>query len=448
MHLLKKIPIIVEIAVLMFGVFIFAMPAQADSCGCDKVSIDTTYVTAVAECFPNLSSNDCINKTDELNRINSNYNVYTWLCKPYLDNSCTKVSGAKTTDTGSIFNNCWTKEQCNSAKGDFDEDRSDSSNCTAPSARCFVKTPDINLQIPIPGYGSVVSGGFPGYLAAFYKFFIAMLAVASVVMVMWGGFKRIMAAGSPERIKDANDAIISAITGLVLALISYTLLNLVNPKLVNFTRLNMDIVKTELYGKWCPDPDPLDSSIHYKCGVKESINGQSCIGSSCESGKGGCVRVGNTGISEEDYECLNPNEACMAINMDIAKSIYGLPDWGDSTIQSFTNFCNQFSYRVQKCDSGLKQGDICTSDADCGGVTNSCALYLNACYPNWNAVFMGKPCNDNIQSLWVNEIIQTCSQFSDCDSFEPKMALCYYDVCKKDCKVSKFGAHCVSKLEE
>jgi hypothetical protein len=93
------------------------------------------------------------------------------------------------------------------------------------------------------GQGIVVTGDtFINYLSLFYKFFIAMLAVTSVVMVMWGGFKRIMAAGSPERIKDANDAIISAISGLVLALISYTLLNLINPALVSFKTLDITTI--------------------------------------------------------------------------------------------------------------------------------------------------------------------------------------------------------------
>ncbi len=88
------------------------------------------------------------------------------------------------------------------------------------------------------GQGLAVTGDtIAQYLGVFYKFFIAMLAVAAVVMVMWGGFKRIMAVGSPEKIADANDAIVSALTGLVLVLISYSLLNLINPKLTSFKTL-------------------------------------------------------------------------------------------------------------------------------------------------------------------------------------------------------------------
>lgn len=76
------------------------------------------------------------------------------------------------------------------------------------------------------------------YFALFYRFFVAMLAVAAVVMVMWGGFKRIIAAGNPTKISDANDSIFSALSGLVIALISYSLLSLVNPQLVNLQPLD------------------------------------------------------------------------------------------------------------------------------------------------------------------------------------------------------------------
>ncbi len=76
------------------------------------------------------------------------------------------------------------------------------------------------------------------YFALFYRFFVAMLAVVAVVMVMWGGFKRIIAAGSPTKITDANDTIFSALSGLVIALISYSLLSLVNPALVDLQSLD------------------------------------------------------------------------------------------------------------------------------------------------------------------------------------------------------------------
>lgn len=76
------------------------------------------------------------------------------------------------------------------------------------------------------------------YLSYFFNFFTGAIVVMAVVMIMWGGFKRIAAAGSSETIKGANDTIISAISGLVLVLITYTLLKLINPSLVNIKDLS------------------------------------------------------------------------------------------------------------------------------------------------------------------------------------------------------------------
>lgn len=83
------------------------------------------------------------------------------------------------------------------------------------------------------------------YFAVFYRFFVAALAVVAVVMVMWGGFKRIMAAGAPEKVKDANDTIMGAISGMVIALLSYSILSLINPELVSLKSLDVYNVKRE-----------------------------------------------------------------------------------------------------------------------------------------------------------------------------------------------------------
>ena len=88
------------------------------------------------------------------------------------------------------------------------------------------------------------------YFALWYRFFVAALAVIAIVMVMWGGFKRIMAAGSPERVKSANETIIGAITGVIIALISYTLLSLINPALVSFKSLDIyQVLREEWEGE-------------------------------------------------------------------------------------------------------------------------------------------------------------------------------------------------------
>lgn len=406
MYLLKKTPVIVEIAVLAFGMLFFAMPVQANSCQCfEKIQTTTSFMQSpLGSCVPNIYSAKC-------NPIAMGYPelicepnepdltlCHTVSCVSYRDNSCQEKVG-DITDTSSVFNNCWTEAQCDNVNGDFDSDRRDSSNCTVPTARCFVKTPNIDLQIPIPGYGSVVSGGFPGYLAAFYKFFIAMLAVVSVVMVMWGGFKRIMAAGSPERIKDANDAIISAITGLILALISYTLLNLVNPSLVNFTRLKLDKVKTELFGNWCPDPDPMDKNKHYECGDKATVGGMACIGMSCPGDEGkGCFKTG-----KDEYQCMLPQEICEANTISVIQEIYNLDKLTMDTRTQYNNICERYSSNGNRC---LGEFSFIKQEGGC---------------------------------RWFSEeaIASKCSSFTSCDDFiilnNIRSAYSIFDLCNKGC---------------
>lgn len=214
-------------------------------------------------------------------------------------------------------------------------------------ARCFSRPPNVPLQVGIPGLtGGVcserdsqgeyvpcskvgdkcgtagtcrpgVQGGFPGYLAAFYKFFVAALVVVAIVMVMWGGFKRIMAAGSPERIKDANDTIISALSGVVIALLSYSLLQLINPQLVANSMPLIEKVKPQVWGncpKYSDNPELYHSGYIRQSGICSggTLNGRSCNDSSdCkieggggtqEGGAGTCVDKGKKFTGKPDFD--------------------------------------------------------------------------------------------------------------------------------------------------
>lgn len=112
------------------------------------------------------------------------------------------------------------------------------------------------------GEGMVVDGDtFANYFRVFYQFFIAALAVAAVVMIMWSGFKRIMAAGNQETIAEANKGFFGALIGFVLALTSYTLLQLINPALVRPTSLQLYQIKKEEFTLETDEPveTPVDA---------------------------------------------------------------------------------------------------------------------------------------------------------------------------------------------
>ncbi|MFA4937291.1 MAG: hypothetical protein WC575_03325 [Patescibacteria group bacterium] len=249
-----------------------------------------------------------------------------------------KPNVAKAADETNIMTQCWTKEECDAtASGDVGSEWDNTSSkarteCSIEEKKlgkkagelgfCYAKNlTDIKLQVPIPTTsGGLLTEvkGFAQYLSEFYKFFMAALAVMAVVLIMWAGFKRILAAGRAEAIKDANEAFFSAIIGLVIALLSYSLLSLVNPKLVEITELRIPKIKTEqMISKWCPynlgtsgqllslDPDSGATGFRVWCGDKFIYPNteDTCIGQWCPYGKI-CVFPEETAVQPVCMETL------------------------------------------------------------------------------------------------------------------------------------------------
>jgi len=102
----------------------------------------------------------------------------------------------------------------------------------------------IDLQVSLPGIGSSVSG-FPQYIEAWYKVLLGAIGVVSTVMIMIGGFQWILAAGNSSTIDSAKTTIISAIAGLLIALGSFTILNIINPRLVSLEVPALTMVERE-----------------------------------------------------------------------------------------------------------------------------------------------------------------------------------------------------------
>ncbi|MBU0732043.1 pilin [Patescibacteria group bacterium] len=87
------------------------------------------------------------------------------------------------------------------------------------------------LEVPIGTTTEVTD--LPQYITIVYRFAIGVISLLAVLMIVFGGFNWITAAGNEQRIGDAKSTIIAAIVGLIIALTSYTLLNTINPNLVS-----------------------------------------------------------------------------------------------------------------------------------------------------------------------------------------------------------------------
>ena len=91
----------------------------------------------------------------------------------------------------------------------------------------------VKLNIPIGAKQEVA--GLGEYVQIWYSFIIGTVGILATVMIMYGGFKWLTSAGDSGKTKEAKEIIISSITGLVLAFLSYTILYLINPKLTIIT---------------------------------------------------------------------------------------------------------------------------------------------------------------------------------------------------------------------
>jgi hypothetical protein len=77
------------------------------------------------------------------------------------------------------------------------------------------------------------TGNIANLVKAIYKYAIGIVGILAAVVLMVGGVLWIMAGGNATQVGEAKAWIGASLTGLVLALTSYLILNTVNPALVN-----------------------------------------------------------------------------------------------------------------------------------------------------------------------------------------------------------------------
>ncbi|MFA5047471.1 MAG: glycoside hydrolase family protein [Patescibacteria group bacterium] len=116
-----------------------------------------------------------------------------------------------------------------------------SAETAIPSAPVMF-TPNITI-----GSNFVAKTGYPAsdgsllgkYIQAWYTLIISVVGIIATVMLMWGGLKWLTSRGNAGAISDAKEIIWSAIIGLALTLLSWTVLSLINPQLLTMKDINL-----------------------------------------------------------------------------------------------------------------------------------------------------------------------------------------------------------------
>ena len=107
-----------------------------------------------------------------------------------------------------------------------------------------MEKPDAEGNIYIPFIGQ--------YIVGIYKWALLVAGIIATVMIILGGFTYLTSGGDASRAGEGKERITSAIFGLILLLGSYMLLYLLNPDLVQFKSLKINVIENI----------PLEDALH------------------------------------------------------------------------------------------------------------------------------------------------------------------------------------------
>ncbi len=197
----------------------------------------TTAVTPDLPC--------CCSKQEGISGVQCSRNViYGNICSEFnkdyynADQKCCENDVFKTSDERT--------KACNFDAAVFVEEPKDEQNKKRVFFTPQVGFPGTQFQSGVP---NEVTGTTLGeWVAAAYAFFSGAIGILAAVMVLWGGFRWLTAAGNSSRVDAAKETIYSAIIALVLTLGAFVLLNTINPELVkiqDLTSLITPIVRLE-----------------------------------------------------------------------------------------------------------------------------------------------------------------------------------------------------------
>lgn len=214
-------------------------------------------------------------------------------------------------------------------------------------------------QISIPGTDIVagqpirVQGDTIGrYIVAIYTFGVYAGGIVATIVLMAGGFVWLLAGGNTSQVEQARTMITGAVTGYVLLLLSWVLLNTINPNLTQFKPLDIDPVNNIAV-------------------LEEKIFSACC---KCSSGAGlqDCneVRITVSGT------CACPGRENQAI---VVPSLSACKSFGEECVFNEGPESEQRSRAIAECQSrGPSLGQTCVlsgSEENCE-VVNECRAIL------------------------------------------------------------------------
>lgn len=150
---------------------------------------------------------------------------------------------------------CWTQDACSEWKGyngitpitaewgdgQMPYDCAKTKTSQQEQHYCYPEDAKYTLNVPIGSISSV--DNLPAYINGIYTWLLPAAALIAVVMMMLGGLQYVMSRGKEKYITKGKDRITNAITGLVILLSIFVILNIIDPRLTVLNSLKLPMMK-------------------------------------------------------------------------------------------------------------------------------------------------------------------------------------------------------------
>ncbi len=231
----------------------------------------------------------CGDTTSGAQPVGSGYKT-TQDCKTACDDASKKyVSCAQTAQQSPLADPvCWGSEECAKQKGLWDTENQPF-QCEPNKRYCYPPPESISLNVHIGATTEVSDIGT--YINAFYSYGLGAAALIAIVLIMVGGAQYILGSGIGS-VEAGKKRIGNAVTGLVILLGAYLLLNTINPYLVNWKTIKLPKIKPALF-------------------VQGSCNNYSDQGYIVEPVKDGDIYCGNDGIIMTSPDGVQMSTKCV-----------------------------------------------------------------------------------------------------------------------------------------
>ena len=243
------------------------------------------------------------------------------------------------TPAAATFNKQWTgSDECTKAGGQW------------VNNDCYAIPKPVTLGVSI---GGLTQATISQYLGAAFNLGIGIAAILAIIFIMIGGFRYIAAAGGGE-VEQGKSMIKNAIIGLILALLSYTLLQTVNPAILSLSLPPIKLIKQP------PSVATADNADNSGCAAN-ATTGTIPVGTGCDIHcQKGCVAGSRCTESADNIHgvCVSGAEGTACEISDSTPCSTGLKCCEVST---GGGYCRKDCSKLP-LGASCKSNDMCTSN--------------------------------------------------------------------------------------